>query len=341
MNIQELVKAQSLTEDQKRELYTLVANNDMVRKAYIQSRAFVIEPLIQKESQVRNIFTPETLAPGASPYYPIGSKEVNVTWVSSAVTGPPRRTIEGDECWISTFPLAGRIEWSLDLAKDGRFNVIDESNFYLKEQLKEQENLVGWNLLKAVAADSAFPSDNSVQIGSTGGVDLATGKGFFSKQLFAELMYAADIQRRRITDIYMSPRTMFDLFNYWGSTWTAAGTAGTAVAYPSLPQGAAEKIFNMGTPGSGESNSEYVTNMFGVRFHKVYNSSVVGDEEVYAFDLSGARGRFGAMPIRDPLTSFEDPIASLEFKVGIIARHRLGFGVLDPVSMFVGTIDRA
>lgn len=335
MDIKQLLSKEKLSDDEKTQLMHAIADNEDVRRAYIKSRAAVLEPLIEKESQVRSIFDVEYLQPGAQPYYPIGSAEVQTAWVAPGVGNAPRRQIEGDEVFAPTFAIHGRVEWLMDLAVDARFPIADEQNFYMVEQLKELENHTGWNLIKAAAADGSFPANNTVQIGATGGVDLTTGKGYFSKQLFSEMMYYADIQRRQITDIYCSPRTMFDIFNYWGVQYT-----GGSDNVPNLPDGVSTQIYNQGTPGSGTDNSEYVMTLWGVRFHKVYDSNVIGDEEVYAFDLSGRRSRFGAMPIRQRLVTYEDPIAVTEYKVGYFGRMRLGFVILDSTNMFKGVIDR-
>lgn len=339
MDYKALLTKEKLTDAEKGELLRAVAEDDGVRRAYIKSRAFVFEPLIEKESQVRQIFSIERFENTTKqPYYPIGAKEVPMAWVAPGVGNAPRRSLEGDEVYVPIFKIHGRVEWLMDLAADARFALIEESNFYMVEQLKELENAVGWNLIKACAADETFPSNNAVQIGSSSSIDLSTGQGYFSKQLFSEMMFAADIARRNITDIYASPRTLFDIFNYWGSQYTGGGNATSYASY--LPDGAAEEIYRKGAPVSGDKNGEYVMNYMGVRFHKVYNTDIVGNDKVYAFDLSGSRSRFGVMPIRQGLVTYEDPIAVTEYKVGYFGFMREGFGILDPVNMIVGTINR-
>ncbi len=339
MDYKTLLTKEKLTEAEKGELLRAVAEDENVRRAYIKSRAFVFEPLVEKESQVRQIFTVERFEnTSKQPYYPIGSKEVQMAWIAPGVGNAPRRMLEGDEVYVPIFKIHGRVEWSMDLAADARFALIDESNFYMVEQLKEIENIVGWNLIKACADDSNFPTNNAIQIGTSSSIDLSTGQGYFSKQLFSELMYAADVARRQITDIYASPRTLFDIFNYWGVQYAGGGNSTAFV--PFLPNGAAEEIYRNGTPNSGNQNGEYVMTLMGVRFHKVYNTDIVGNNKVYAFDLSGARSKFGVMPIRQGLVTYEDPIAITEYKVGYFGMMREGFGILDPVNMFVGTINR-
>lgn len=321
-----------LSPKEKLELFRAIASDDNARRAYIASRAMQIEPLLQKESQIRSILNPVTLGAGAQAQFFIGSQEVQTAWIAPGIGSAPRRTVEGDEVWVNTFAIFARGEWLMDMATDGRFDVAQEIQFFVTEQLKEMENMVGWNLINAALKHAQFPSTHNVQVGTTSGVDLTTGKGFFSKQLLAGLVLAADVARRRITDIYVSPRTAFDIFTYW--TQTAAN------GQTHVPPSAQEAIYNQGMPASGEQDTEYVTNIFGIRVHKVYSSDVVDDNTVYAFDLSGRRSKLGVMPIRQGVTTYEDPIAVTEFKVGYFARMREGFAILDMNNMFKGTILR-
>lgn len=323
---------EELSLQEKIEYFRAIASDPKARQAYIVSRAAKIEPMIAKESQVRQIFTPIPLAPGAQSSFPIGAQEVQTAWIAPAIGSAPRRQTEGDEVYVNTFPIFARGEWLMDLAEDARFDVAQDTEFMVAEQVKEMENLVGWNLIDAAAAHASFPATHSCVIGSSSTVDLTTGQGFFSKELLAELVLAADIARRKITDIYVSPTTAFDIFNYWTQTST--------YGVHNVPSGVQDALFNQGMPESGVEDTEYIMTIMGIRIHKVY-SSVVSDSTVYAFDLSGRRSRFGVMPIRSNLQSYEDPFAITEFKVGYFVRERLGFGILDFTNMFIGTINRA
>lgn len=324
----------ALTDTQKSELFKAIATDPKARQDYIVSRAAVIEPLIRKQNQVRDLFTVENLAQGAQPTYQIGAKEVQTAWIASQVNSAPRRHTQGDEVYVNTFPIHARADMSLDQIYDGRFPVSQENSFWVAEQLKELENYIGWNLIKAAAADATFDSAHSIEITSGTAPDLTTGKGFFSKQLLASMQLAMDISRRNLTDIYMSPRTMFDLFNYWTSPISGGGNY--------MPEATRERIMSQGAPASGAQDTEYTFTMWGIRFHKVYDASVIGDAAVYGFDLSGARGtKFGVMPIRQGLVTYEDPNAILNYHVGYFARERFGFAVLDSTCLVKGIITRA
>lgn len=63
----------------------------------------------------------------------------------------------------------------------------------------------------------------------------------------------------------------------------------------------------------------------------------LGDNEVYLFDTS----RFGVIPVRQDLITFEDPTASNRIRVSIMAYEEIGFGVLDDRAVVKGVITRA
>lgn len=319
-----------LTAQEKADLFREIATSDKARREFIKSRAFQINALLESESQIRTILTPEKLAPGAQSSYPIGAQSVQSAWVAGGVGSAPRRMIEGDEVYVNTFNLYGRTEWLMDLATDGRWEVAAESQFHMVEQMKELENSIGWSLVRNALAHASFPSSHTIQIGSSAGVDVTTGQGFFSKQFLGELILAGDVARRAITDIYVSPRTMYDMFVYW-----TGALSGTTQMPDSMQAGFLTRN------DSGNENTEMVIKVLGVNIHKVYNSAIVDDETVYAFDLSRRRSKFGVMPIRQEVVTYEDPMAVTEFKVGYFSRERVGMGILDFTNAFKGVINRS
>jgi len=62
----------------------------------------------------------------------------------------------------------------------------------------------------------------------------------------------------------------------------------------------------------------------------------LGDDEAYLFDTS----RFGVMPIRQKLMTFEDPAIASKLRFGFMAYEEIGFGVLDDKAVCKISIDR-
>jgi hypothetical protein len=70
---------------------------------------------------------------------------------------------------------------------------------------------------------------------------------------------------------------------------------------------------------------------------EIISLNSLADTEVYLFDTS----RFGVMPARQDLMTFEDPTASNRIRISIMAYEEIGFGVLDDRALVKGTITRS
>ena len=68
--------------------------------------------------------------------------------------------------------------------------------------------------------------------------------------------------------------------------------------------------------------------VWGARIHRVYDGKLVSDNKGYAFGQRDGY-TYGVMPIRQTLQTFDNPIAIMEWKIGIMARENVGFAVLD------------
>ena len=69
-----------------------------------------------------------------------------------------------------------------------------------------------------------------------------------------------------------------------------------------------------------------------LHIHRVYNPALVDNNTVYAFTRK--EGYFyGVMPIREELKTRDNPQAAGEWKIGILGKERVGFGVLDNLGL--------
>lgn len=282
---------EKLTYNKKVELFKALASSSASRQDYALSRAEVILPLIEQQSTIRSIFRPEILPPGAQSSYDIPFDDVECAWVMPKIGGIPQIQVEGTEIYVSTFGIDAAVQWQMDVAKQGRFQVGERATQLLKNKIIQQEELAGWSLIKAHAA--TLGDEQIVEY--TGGMDV---------ECFNQIVTAGDVLRRTVTDIYVSPRRFGDM-----RKWVTANNLSDNMKDQAYSQ--------MG-----------FMNVFGVNIHKVYDGRLVGDNEAYAF---GQRDGFtyGVMPIRENLQTFDNPIAILEWKIGILAKENVGFGVLD------------
>lgn len=282
--------SKELSFEDKVRLFKATASSPKARSEYAQSRAKVINPLIDEQSTIRQIFVPERLPAGAQAVYDIPFDDINCCWVMPQIGGIPQIQIEGTEMTVSTFGLDAAVQYQMDIAEQGRFSVGKLATTLLRNKVIEQEELAGWSLILAHAA--VLGSDQKV---SATELDVSA---------FNDIVTKADVIRRRVNNLYVSPLRYGDLRKWVENT-----------AYSNNMK---DKAFGQGG----------MSNVWDVNVWKVYNSDLVANNKAYAF---GSRDgyQYGVMPIRKELQTFDNPIAIMEWKIGIMAREQLGFGVLD------------
>nr|DAQ91973.1 MAG TPA: major capsid protein [Caudoviricetes sp.] len=280
-----------LTFDEKVQMFKAIAENPQSRSEYAQSRAKVILPLLDAQSTIRNIFVPEYLPAGAQATYDIPFDDVDCAWVMPQIGGIPQIQVEGTEVYVTTFGIDAAVQWQMDVATQGRFQVGERATQLLKNKIIEQEELAGWSLIKAHAA--SLPAEQILD--NQNGLTIDT---------FNNIVTAADVLRRKVTDIYISPKRFADM-----RKWVTATDL-------------SDKLKDQAYVSEG------LMVVWGVRIHKVYDKRLVGDNEGFAF---GSREgyTYGVMPIRQRLRTYENPIAIMEWKIGIMARQIQGFAILD------------
>ena len=280
-----------LTFEEKAAMFKAIAESPQSRSDYAASRAQVILPLLEAQSTIRAIFTPEILPPGAQATYDIPFDDVNCAWVMPQIGGIPQIQVEGTEIYVSTFGIDAAVQWQMDVAKQGRFQVGERATNLLKNKIIEQEELAGWSLIKAHAA--VLGDDQKVN--ASNGLTVDT---------FNDIVTTGDLLRRKVTDIYVSPKRFADM-----RKWVTATDLSNTIK---------DKAFE----------AAGLIEVWGVRIHRVYDGKLVSDNKGYAFGQRDGY-TYGVMPIRQTLQTFDNPIAIMEWKIGIMARENVGFAVLD------------
>ena len=299
-----------LTFQQKVELFKQTATNPQAMADYAASRAEVVLPLIQTQSTIRAIFRVEQLPPGADARYDIPFEDIDCVFMMPHIGGIPTVQVEGSEMHVDTFGLDGGVEYQLDVARDGRFQVGQLATTLFKNKFIAQEELAGWNLIKSHAAVVPV-TQQLTALDSTGGTTGTKTLNIFTVNAAITLADGIGYGGRKVTDIYMSPKRFGDLR--------------AEVARFGLPEAMRSSIWN-----EGQGTDE----LAHIRFHRVYNRYLVDDNTAYAFTQK--EGYFyGVMPVREELTSQQNPISVLEWKMGIIGRERIGMGVIDDKGLVV------
>jgi hypothetical protein len=322
-----MIDVKNMTTEQKRDLFRSVATNPQARAEFAASRANVINPLLNYQSTVRYIFTPEDIGTG-TPVYDIPFEDVEVTYTMPKIGGIPSAQLEGAQITVGTFGIEGGVEYQMDVATDGRFRVAELSTQLLASRFLRQEELAGWNLIKTHAA--AVPSNQTVQARNDDGTLATPGSGKLNIPTLNSVVTTADqlgIGGRKVTDLYVSPQRFGDL-----RTVISSGLLIPNELKMALWSNTAQKDQGRGPDVVGPT----VVPGLEIRVHRVYNKDLVTDNTGYAFtQLEGYS--YGVMPIREPVKTRDNPFSVLEWKIGTIGRERLGFGVLDDKGLVVVT----
>ena len=306
----------TMTFEQRVAMFKATATDLQARADWAASRGDVILPLINEQSTVRYIFREERLAGESSATYQIPFEDIDAAWVMPNIGGIPTIQVEGAEIHVPTFGLDAGVEYSMDIAKDGRFPVAELSTTLLKNKFIRQEELSAWSLIRAHAATlSPIQIVTASQANGTAGSGNGTN-GVLNIWTLNNVLTAADqlgIGGRRVTDIYVSPLRFGDLR--------------TQLVNRDLPPILRTALYGDGSDPELPSKSS-------LRIHKVYRPDLVDNNHGYAFTRKDGYF-YGVMPIRENVSTRDNPISVLEWKIGVIGRERLGFGVIDNLGLIV------
>lgn len=298
-----------LSRQEKVEMLKAIASDTaeaaIARKAYAKSRAAVLLPLLDVQSTVRKIFTPEVLDANANATYPISFDYTEMAAFMPKYGGAVITQVEGDEIGIPTFGIEGGARYKIDIARQGRIDVAEESMRLMKNRIVAKEEFAGWRTIKG--ALSGFNSNQTVYC--SGGVENFHS---FSKKAINSMYVQMDVQRRQGTQLFVSPRSYGDI-----REWSQS-------SIDFLTQ---REIFQNGGLVGG--------NIWDMSLNKVYDSTLVADSEAYLFDTK----TFGKMPIRQALETYEDPTAILQWEIGVLGRELVGFGVTDSWAIVKASLD--
>jgi len=294
---EEITKAEKIT------LLKAVAENAENRKAYIESRAEVIEKNIRKENWARELFKEVDIPDNqeASFDLPPVSRE-DTAYVSNSDGEPIRTQVTGGTTFIIPCDwIEDERDFKMDDARNGRLDVAQQADDELANSFTNKENAAAFALLKSAAQDSGVS---------------ASGCTF---SLINDGILAFNLNRKtypnlRIRTVYISEKSARDIRDW---------------ATSNLSEVTKKEVQNLGV-----DQDKFRIPGFGFIFHKIPDTDLVGDDEVYMVDNE----KFGRMPIKQALMTQEDPTAAASWRIGIMAREKVGFGVINPYAAVKLTI---
>lgn len=293
---------------------------------------------------IGNIFAVENLEPGSQAEYPLDFYQPGMEGQFVAYTLPsegavPQRTISGDTVTVQTYDLGNAIDWPLKYSREARWNVVARAMEVLEAGFVKKMNTDAWRVLIAAAYGRGFTV-----------VDSAANAGQFTKRLVSLMKTTmrrklggntGSANRGRMTDLYLSPEAMEDIREW---SWSATG-GGTSVIDPvtmrdifTNEDGALSRIYGVNLHDLDElGEDQEFTNFYtdepehGGLGGTFANSDV---EIVVGLDLS--KNDSFVMPVKEPLTVFDDPTLHRRRRAGVYAWLEAGFACLDPRRTLLG-----
>lgn len=338
-------KIQKPTEQMVELLKRTASNDEKERTVAMQALAAALQvPLregLLNGDILDNIFTPEPLDPGATAEYPLDLYQQHndgqyVAYTISSEGAIPTRTVVSDSITVQTYKMGNSIDWLLDYARAARWNVVSRAMEVLQNGFIRKMNTDGWRALISAAAGRT-----DYQGGAPMVFDSGATAGQFTKRLVSLMKTtmarlaggnSTTPNRGRLTDLYVSEEALEDI-----REWDA----------DEVDDFTRRDIFL----ASDESGP--LAKIYGVNLHPLFELGVgqefqnfadsigvtmgTSDEEiVVGLDLS--KSDSFVMPIKEPITVFDDPFLHRRGKAGVYAWTNLGFAVLDPRRVILGSI---
>lgn len=321
--------------DEQRGLLKATASNEIdisakhrMALAQVMEKAWkagVLEPDL-----LGTVFQKITLPPGVEAKFPFdfyspdneGSYEAFVVPKEGAI---PDRVIEGDEIRVPTYKIANAISWSLDYARDARWDVVARAIEVFTNGFIRKLNDDGWHVILKAGVEGT----------STTVSDAAASSGVFTKKLLLNIM--TGIKRRtggrnaRLTDLYLSPEALADIRNFDNTVLDDLTLRQLLVSgEDSIPSIYGVRLHEMQELGESQEYQTYLTGTLGASMAASDGEFVVGLDLLH-------RDAF-VMPVREEMAMFDDPNLHRSAKAGVYGWMEVGFAALDTRRTILGSL---
>ena len=286
------------------------------------------------------IFAPEVLDPSATAEYPLdfyqtAQENDYVAYQIPSEGALPLRTITGDAITVQTYDVGNSIDWPLKYAFSARWDIIARAMEVLEAGFVKKMNTDGWRVVIAAGAGRTDYSGGAPLV-----YDSAAVAGQFTKRLVSLMKTTmtrlaggntASAGRGRLTDLYISPEALEDI-REWDSDEVDDITR--REIFTSVDDGGPmAKIYGVNLHPLDELG---VGQEFQTFFATLGVSMATGDEEiVVGLDLS--HGDSFVMPVKRPLSIFEDDNLHRRQRAGFYGWQEHGFAALDGRRILLGS----
>jgi len=280
-----------------------------------------------------DIFTVENLDPSATAEYPLdfyqpGMENDYVAYSLPQEGAVPQRHIGGDLVTVQTYDIGNAIDWLLKYSRQARWNIVARAMEVLEAGFVKKLNTDGWRVLLAAGVGRGILI-----------YDNAAAAGQFTKRLVSLMKTSmrrtaggnsASENRGRLTDLYISPEALEDIRD-WDEDEVDDVTR--------------REIFT--------ARDGMISQIYGVNLHDIdelgedqefqnYFDDVLGGsmgtsdtEIVVGLDLS--KNDSFVMPVKEPLSVFEDPALHRRRRAGLYGWMEAGFACLDERRVLLGS----
>lgn len=330
------------------ELCRLMAHSDQ-RTAEAARRAFaagLIEPLRQgvfDKDNLSDIFTPQVIPPGATANYPLdfirpGEEDQYIAYSLPEQGRLPERRVEGSEINVPTFKIGNSIDWDLKYVQEARWDVVARALQVYEAGYVRKMNSDGWRTVLTAANDRGLIVEASGAAPLTGATSCLTtspNPGEFTKELVSRMHTAmtrgagGNGNAGRLTDLYVSMEAM-ECVRAWDATRIDEFTRREIFVSPEL--GLARiygvLVHEMTEFGVGQEYQDFLVN--------VLSATLPGSTEQFCVGIDQSTRDSFVMPIKEELSTYDDPALYRFQRQGIFGWMRLGFAVLDNRRVLLG-----
>lgn len=284
-------------------------------------------------SNIDDIFEKFTLAPGATPEYPLdiiapGEEADFVAYTIPDEGRIPQRAVKGDWIMLPTFRTGNSVDWLLKHARDARYDIVGRAIEAMMAGVTQKINNDAWHTIISAG------SDRNILV-----YDADATAGFFTKRLVSLLKIvmkrnaggnAQSIKRGRLTDLYVSAEALEDIRNWDLSQVDDVTRRQLFVSSDDQLKGifGDVNLHELYELGEGQAYQSWLTLIGG--------SLQASDLElVVGLDLQ-RRDSF-VMPVREEFQVFEDPTLHRAGKGGVYGWMEYGIGCLDSRRVLLGS----
>lgn len=278
-----------------------------------------------------NLFTPSTDGTDEFPLDLLapGTETQHVAYTNPGHGYIPQRSVESDYVRISTYSVASSIDFLLSYARKGNWDILGRAMGVLEDSFVKKMNDDAWHTVLAAVAD------RNILV-----YDADAANGQLTKRLVSLLKTVmrrnaggnSVSSRGRLTDLYLSIEGVEDIRN-WGID--QLDDTSRREVYQAADSGApltriyGVNLHDLFELGDGQEYQDYFINDLG-------GSLSSGDTELVIGVDTQTNDSF-IMPVKMPVTIFEDETLHRSQRQGYYGWAEVGFGVLDGRRVIAGS----